>query len=1359
MDQEASKEFDSQEASRKASKQSVSKEILAVKSKNQLSFKTVSKLGTLRGKVQNRRKSKEVKKSNVDLKQKTVEGQVKKHCGKLTNENQPNLSVGENILACKTFGKDTVNNEPEQADYSTLELKECYLLKQVRLAILLAGLQGDKIVLIVPTSVLKHQGKWLNLLEGLVQHGDCQWVWNEQDMESIVVNIRRTFWNGDRVDHLTCYEMFTERVKKNLHVIMCYTGRNQDQMDLIKRLGPIFTQISYFEHFLPWNKDSWTKLALHYVRNISSLSLSDSLCESVAAILAELHLAALEIQQGCDHYRVIHPSWIQWMVHWYSLLYKEIVEAETAKIEKAQQGLRKIKELQQVAHDYRVRIVKLERDLREEEEHCQQAQEELQQCSLEYAVVEDKCTKLEAELTSLDQKMQDETNKIQSRLQEASPTYWGAIEQLLALAPSRLDEIKSYRIPPPAVARVVEALCLLFGRPQRWESGRHLLVSDNFTSKLEYFDVESISESTFNQLKNYISDPNFTPSVIAAASEPAASLCTWIHAVYTYLTVKQTLRPLYTNKAKVQRDINILKEELTKERATCEALENELNTKKQNLQTAEASRNKVSEQIATQEKHLALICKVIQEMNWVIGQWERAVSQGKHWIHTAHGDALLTASVLTYMGSLGDSKKSDLYIRCRSILGCTEQSMTEDVQQHSMQQILKYQLPSYYPITYDDHTELVEEEECVVTRSDFSPYLFILQRKVQGLPADPQTLEKFAILKKHIISKYFACLLIHDPEDIAVKWIEMILEYDLSDQKTSNTKLTSDAPKVFEYKKNKEPDSILVLYGEDSELEYKLKSADSTNIPLMVKDFDLCPGLPSWLLARTKEFQSSSEKLPVFLVSGLPLYELVKRSFLLEKMPLLDLSLTHEGLVASITQEIVALEKPRLLSMERAFYRDDLCHRQNLEMLQTQLWQELMEKGKNLVELESGKTIVSNSREAAENSARLLDETSALFQKLDQDKAPFVAVSSCIAVMYKVLEETPLTRGLPFSKIISVLLENSKQKFENGSEVNDISRSQMLKDNFLQSFLSYLASFLPSSQLENYLYQVAIELARRKGTLNESEIRFLENGVFENTKISCGVGPDWISSQLWKSLCFLERTIDVFEGLQASFTSHSQLWLEYMESPFSLFLPVPSLDNNRELTPFHHCIIRLALNPQESHVVKWQLIRYTLGPLMMQFENTPSQEKLQLIIASAYSNSTKSTPFMCFTDQQFVIAFPEATDSFDSTHPAYPIFTLAAQLNMKHKVRVYVCDNTETASKTLVSVLLHSIQQGEWLVVLWPESGFMWTPKLVWTLRNILDDKAPRCHSDFRLWIVLNITNCCYLPRIIIEKSIKFKLI
>ncbi|XP_076319694.1 dynein heavy chain domain-containing protein 1-like isoform X2 [Tachypleus tridentatus] len=1343
---ESSKELGSQEIAKKTAKQSLSKEAVTVKCKNQLSFKTVSKLGTLQGKVQNRRKSKEIKKSNVNLKQQTVEAQVKKHYGKLTNDNQPDLRVGENILTCKTFGKDIVNNEPEHADYSTLELKEWYLLKQIRLALLLAGLQGDKIVLIVPTSVVNYQGKWLNLLEGLLQHGDCQWVWNEQDMENIVVNIRRTFWNGDRVDHLTCYEMFIDRVKKNLHVIICHSGRKQDQLNLIERLRPVFTQISYVEHFLPWNKECLTKLALQYLRNISSLSLSDSLCESVATVLAELHLAALEIQQDCNHYQVIHPSWIQWMVHWYSLLYKEIVEAETAKIEKIQQGLMKIKELQQVAHDYRERIVKLERDLREEEEHCRQAQEELQQCSLEYAVVEDKCTKLEAELTSLDQKMQDESNKIQFKLQEASPTYWGAIEQLLALAPSRLDEIKSYRIPPPAVAHVVEALCLLFGRPQRWESGRHLLVSDNFTSKLEYFDVESISESTFNQLKNYISDPSFTPSVIAAASEPAASLCTWIHAVYTYLTVKQTLKPLYTNKAKVQREVNTLKEELTKERAACETLENELNTKKQNLQISEVAKSKVNEQIATEENNLALVCKVIQEMNWVIGQWEHAVSQGKHWIHTAHGDALLTASVLTYMGSVGNSKRSYLYTHCRSIIGCTEQSMMEDTQQYSMQQMLKYQLPSYYPSTNDNHTELIEEEECVVTRSDFIPHQLLLQNKVQGLPADPQTLEKFAILKKHILNKYFAYLLIHDPEDIAVKWIEMILEHDSSDQKTSDTKLTSDAPRVFEYKKNVEQESILVLYGEDPELEYKLKSADSTNIPLMVKDFDLCSGLPLWLLAKTKEFHSSSENLPVFLVSGLPLYELVKRSLLLEKMPLLDLSLTHEGLVESITQEILAFEKQRFLSMERALYRDDLYHRKNLETLKIQLWQELIGKGKNLVELESGRAIVSNSREAAENSTRLLDETSALFQKLDQDKAPFVEVSSYIAVMYKVLGEIPLTKGLPFSKIISVLLENGKQKFENESEVNDISRSQMLKDNFLQSFVSYLASFLPSSQLENYLYQVVIEIARREGILEESEINFFKNGVSEDTIISCGVRPDWISPQMWNRLCLLERTNDIFKGLQASLTSHSQLWLEYLESPFSLLLPVPSLENNRELTPFHHCIIRLALNPEESHAVKWQLIRYTLGPLMMQFENTPSQEELQQIVIAAYSNSTKSTPLMCFTDQQSVISFQEVTESHESTHPAYPIFTLATQLNMKHKVRVYVCDNTEAASKTLVSVLLHSIQWGEWLVILWPESGFMWTPKLVWTLRNILDDKAPVCHSDFRLWIVLDITNCPYLP-------------
>ncbi|RUS83122.1 hypothetical protein EGW08_009111 [Elysia chlorotica] len=80
-----------------------------------------------------------------------------------------------------------------------------------------------------------------------------------------------------------------------------------------------------------------------------------------------------------------------------------------------------------------------------------------------------------------------------------------------------------------------------------WENAKLLMADVNFFQQLVFYNKDEIPEDKFKALKQFVFSPNFTPEHVKSKSMAAASICTWVHAVYQYSSIHRKMQPHIKN--------------------------------------------------------------------------------------------------------------------------------------------------------------------------------------------------------------------------------------------------------------------------------------------------------------------------------------------------------------------------------------------------------------------------------------------------------------------------------------------------------------------------------------------------------------------------------------------------------------------------------------------------------------------------------------------------------------------------------------------------------------------------------------------------------------------------------------------
>jgi dynein heavy chain len=126
----------------------------------------------------------------------------------------------------------------------------------------------------------------------------------------------------------------------------------------------------------------------------------------------------------------------------------------------------------------------------------------------------------------------------------ALPILEAAKDAVKRIDKNMINEMKSFKAPPTLVGIVMNAVCLLFGEKEDWDSAKKVLGRMTFLSDLLDFNTDNVPDRRLAKLKQtYLSNPDFTKEKVAAVSQAATCLLTWVIATEKFAMVKKIVGP------------------------------------------------------------------------------------------------------------------------------------------------------------------------------------------------------------------------------------------------------------------------------------------------------------------------------------------------------------------------------------------------------------------------------------------------------------------------------------------------------------------------------------------------------------------------------------------------------------------------------------------------------------------------------------------------------------------------------------------------------------------------------------------------------------------------------------------------
>ncbi|KAJ1635860.1 flagellar outer dynein arm heavy chain beta [Pavlovales sp. CCMP2436] len=522
-----------------------------------------------------------------------------------------------------------------------------------------------------------------------------------------------------------CWAFFIDKVRANLHVIMC--------MSPFPALSGC-TTIDWFMH--------WPQEAL-----ISDVEMETpehrAACGEHMAFVHESYKASLR-----RNVYTTPKSYLELIA-----LYKQMLAAERARVStqttRLETGLIKLRESSEQVADMQFKLTEesavvavksKETDLLiiEVGKESNIAADESEKAAIE----EEKVTLIQTEVSAFQaQCLLD--------LAAAEPALKAAEDALNLLDKNSLTELKSLGTPPPAVLKVTAACAYMLAPvgtnlkklDVSWNAGKKMMGSpEQFLQQLLNFDKDNLwVEAKDNWVRNYTGppdkpDPEFTYENMATKSKAAAGLCAWVVNICIYHDIFLDVEPKRIKLAEAEKTLKDANDRLVVVRKRVQDLNDKCAALQQQLSDATDEKNRLIEKAESTAKRLNLAERLVNGLKDEGVRWTHGVDELKAQLGRLVGDILVTASFIAYIGPFNMS------FRQRMI----NEQWIPDVRARG--------IPS---------------SDSIVPVKMLSGEATVAEWNSQGLPADALSIENGAI-----ITQCSRWPLIVDPQLQGVTWIK-----------------------------------------------------------------------------------------------------------------------------------------------------------------------------------------------------------------------------------------------------------------------------------------------------------------------------------------------------------------------------------------------------------------------------------------------------------------------------------------------------------------------------------------------------------------------------------------------------------
>lgn len=316
-------------------------------------------------------------------------------------------------------------------------------------------------------------GRYLN---DFLSYGYVPDLYSPEEKDAIVSAVRDEVKAAGLLDtHRNCWEYFVDKVRANLHVVLCFSPVG-DAFRVRCRKFPALTRCCTIDYFRPWPGDALISVA---IRSLSDAEFgSDEVRENLAHHMAYVHECVSQqadvfsVQERRPTY-VTPKSFLELIALYKSLVAKARAKIDT-QISRLEQGLTKLRSTS-------LQVAAMDDQLREEQvdlEHKKLETDTLLIQVGEESAVSDEQAQLAAAEEKLVADMQSDVDALEAQcaaeLAATEPVLKKAEHALATLDKKMIAELRAINSPSKDVSSVCQAVMCARGAdtttrcPRRW---------------------------------------------------------------------------------------------------------------------------------------------------------------------------------------------------------------------------------------------------------------------------------------------------------------------------------------------------------------------------------------------------------------------------------------------------------------------------------------------------------------------------------------------------------------------------------------------------------------------------------------------------------------------------------------------------------------------------------------------------------------------------------------------------------------------------------------------------------------------------------------------------------------------------
>jgi len=546
-------------------------------------------------------------------------------------------------------------------NYTALDLKADIMAMYTK-----AGTKGERLTFMMTDSQITDE-RFLVYINDLLASGDIPDLFPPDDKEEIINSIRGEVKANGIVDtNENCYSFFLQKVKENLHMILCFSPVGEAFRVRARRF-PALVNSTIIDWFHPWPEDALQSVSQRFLESeeLGVPEVKQAIIDFMPVSFSIVNAASKAYLEKDKRYNYTTPkSFLELIALFKKMLTTKRDNLNTA-CDRLQQGLDKLqstaKFVGELEEQIKVKQVEVENKVNEAEVLSETVGREKSICEKEgadAATEKASCETIQVEVT---QKQED----CERDLAAALPAVAKAMAALDTITKKDLGELKSLKKPPSGIDDVLAACLVLLSPPEgvvkdkSWGAAVKAMKDvDKFMASLMDFkghiDKESVAAANFKAVRNYLKMDGFEADKIMKKSKAAAGLCGWVINITIYYDIVSDVEPKKRMLAEAQLQLATASAKLTAVVKRVTELEAKLAELEAEFHRVTTEKEESIASAAKMKKKLEMAQRLIAALASENVRWSAGVQTLRDSMDLLAGDVLISSAFVSYVGAFSN---------------------------------------------------------------------------------------------------------------------------------------------------------------------------------------------------------------------------------------------------------------------------------------------------------------------------------------------------------------------------------------------------------------------------------------------------------------------------------------------------------------------------------------------------------------------------------------------------------------------------------------------------------------------------------------------------------------------------------